>query len=99
MCNFFLTTLTLPVDSEYKPADLPEVIERIRKYAPTVSVPEFVPKKMNIITDEKVTKKEEEYTDEDEIVNNQILSKLPVPEVWILQICTNFLIRKLKNVR
>lgn len=70
------------MESELKPEDLKERTEFIRSYAPSVTVPEFVPKKLNIITDEKVTKKEEQYTDEDEIVCQQILGKLPPPEVY-----------------
>jgi hypothetical protein len=71
----------LLVDSELKPKDLKQKTELIRSLSTTVEVPQFVPKKVNIITDESVTKKEEEYTDEDEILCNQILQELPPPKV------------------
>eukprot|EP01127_Copromyxa_protea_P001458 TRINITY_DN11441_c0_g1_i1.p1 TRINITY_DN11441_c0_g1~~TRINITY_DN11441_c0_g1_i1.p1 ORF type:complete len:1058 (+),score=286.07 TRINITY_DN11441_c0_g1_i1:63-3176(+) len=86
--NFILSATYLKaytcglLDSEFKPspAELQEKVELIKSYAPTVTVPEFVPKEVKIITDESVTKKEEEYTDEDEIRCQKILSELPTPE-------------------
>eukprot|EP01126_Amoeba_proteus_P043056 TRINITY_DN4701_c0_g1_i1.p1 TRINITY_DN4701_c0_g1~~TRINITY_DN4701_c0_g1_i1.p1 ORF type:complete len:662 (-),score=125.68 TRINITY_DN4701_c0_g1_i1:241-2007(-) len=68
------------VGNEYKPQDLAKKREYIINYAKKVNVPIFVPKKVKIITDEKVTKKEEEndqYTDEDEVRCQEILAKLP----------------------
>jgi hypothetical protein len=44
---------------EHKPADLNEKREYIRKVAATVQVPPFVPKKVKITTDERVTKEPE----------------------------------------
>jgi hypothetical protein len=44
---------------EHKPADFSEKRKYIRKVVSTVKVPEFVPKKVKITTDERVTKEPE----------------------------------------
>jgi hypothetical protein len=49
----------LILTDEHKPADFSEKRKYIRKVVSTVKVPEFVPKKVKITTDERVTKEPE----------------------------------------
>jgi len=65
------------IDSEFKPGDLKAQLEHMKTFSTQIEVPSFVPKKLNIVTDEKVTKEVVEYTDEDDIRSKQTLDKLP----------------------
>jgi len=63
---------------EFKPNNLAQQVEHIRQVSKSIFLPEFVPKAVKIVTDEKVTKEEApEYTDEDQIKTDAILAKLP----------------------
>jgi ubiquitin-activating enzyme E1 len=71
------------LDSELKPSDLNEKIEYIKRFSVNIDVPTFVPKKVNITTDESVMEEEpSEYTDEDEQEIQRILSKLGDPSEY-----------------
>jgi ubiquitin-activating enzyme E1 len=77
----FLRAYTLGIiKDEHKPADLPAKREYIRKVAASVKVPEFVPKKVKITTDERVTKEpDRDLTTEDDMKMEEIMKRLPHP--------------------
>jgi len=70
----------LPNEFKPSPAEMEEKVKSIKSVAAATTVPKFVPKKMNIITDEKITKPVTTFTDEEEEKSKTIISQLPAPQ-------------------
>jgi len=77
----FLKAYTCGIlSSEFKPPDFDVQVQHIKNYSSGIKLPEYVPKKVKITTDETVTKEEpSEYTDEDDEKAKRILSSLLPP--------------------